>query len=143
MISGQHTWAWTNLHDCMYSIGGYFVGLTYPDLQIGEYHGIMTLDSGETIRVVIPEAVQLPLGAAHSNLLTNTAHLLAGHKYVSDLKEPKLKFKGAEQYTMSVTKGHMMLSILPVETTKDTTHRRIYLHNNEPYDPPTYVNTAI
>jgi hypothetical protein len=28
MISGQHPWAWANLHECMYAIGGCFVGKT-------------------------------------------------------------------------------------------------------------------
>ncbi len=54
----------------------------------------MTLGSGETAQIIIPEAVQFPPGAAHSNLLANTAFLLAGHKYISDLYKPKLKFKG-------------------------------------------------
>jgi hypothetical protein len=72
----------------------YRISDTYPNLQIGEYHSIMTLGSGETAQIIIPEAVQFPPGAAHSNLLANTAFLLAGHKYISDLYKPKLKFKG-------------------------------------------------
>jgi hypothetical protein len=103
----------------------------------------MTLDSGETVRVIIPEAVQLPPGAAHSNLLANTAFLFAGHKYVSDLRKPKLKLQRGVQYTMTVVKGHMVLSILPTNATQEKTHRQIYLHQDEPYDPSTYVNGAI
>jgi hypothetical protein len=143
MISGQYDWTWTNLRDCMYAIGGCFVGLTYSNLKIGEYHCIMTLDSNEMVRITIPEAVQLPPGAAHNNLLANTAFLLAGHKYISDLYQPKLKFKEGGQRTLSVTKGHLVFSVLPVSATQDTSHRTIYLHNNEPYDPPTYVNDTI
>jgi hypothetical protein len=119
------------------------VGITYPNLQIGEYHGIMTLDSGESVRVIIPEAVQLPIGAAHSNLLANTAFLLAEHKFISDLRQPKLKFQGGGQYTMSVIQDHNVFSILPITANDDTPHRTIYLHKNEPYEPPTYVNAAI
>jgi hypothetical protein len=103
----------------------------------------MTLDSNETVKIIIPEAVQLPPGAAHNNLLANTAFLLAGHKYISDLYQPKLKFKGGGQCTLSVTKGHLVFSVLPVSATQDSPHRTIYLHNNEPYDPPTYVNNTI
>ncbi len=122
MISGTYPWAWTNLHDCMYALGGCFVGITYPNLQIGEYHGIMTLDSGESVRVIIPEAVQIPIGTAHSNLLANTAFLLAGHKFISDLRQPKLKFQGGGQYTMSVIQGHNVFTILPITANEDTAH---------------------
>ena len=57
MISSQPPWAWTNLRDCLYAIGGCFNGPTQTDLKMGEYHGIMTLDKGETVKVIIPEAV--------------------------------------------------------------------------------------
>jgi hypothetical protein len=43
----------------MYEIGGCFAGISYSDLQTGEFHGIATLDSGETVRLVIPESVKL------------------------------------------------------------------------------------
>ena len=44
---------------------------------------------------------------------------------------------------MSVTKGHMLMSVLPTHANKETTHRQVYLHNDEPYDPPTFVNTVL
>jgi hypothetical protein len=44
---------------------------------------------------------------------------------------------------MSVIKGHKVFSVLPIFATQDTHHRKIYLHNNEPYDPPTYVNDTV
>jgi hypothetical protein len=143
MISGNPAWAWRNLRECMYTLGGCFIGITLNDLQIGEYHGIMTLNNGETVRIIIPEAVQLPPNTAHSNLLANTAFLLAGHKFVSDLTKPQLKFKGGGQYTMSVQKGHNVFYALPTSAQDDTPHRKIYLHKDEPYDPPTYINHAI
>jgi hypothetical protein len=143
MISGHPEWAWTNLRNCLYTIGGCFVGTTLSNLQIGQYHGIITLDSGETVRIVIPEAVQLPPNAAHSNLLANTAFLMAGHKFVSDLTQPKLKFKGGGQYTMSVHKGHNTFHALPISPQDETAHRKIYLHLDEPYEPPTYINNVI
>ncbi len=75
----------------------------------------MTLDSGESVRVIIPEAVQIPIGTAHINLLANTAFLLAGHKFISDLRQPKLKFQGGGQYTMSVIQGHNVFTILLIK----------------------------
>jgi hypothetical protein len=88
MISSDPAWAWTNLRDCMYNIGGCFAGPTFKNLQMGEYHGILTLDNTEAVRVVIPEAVQLPGHLSHSNLLANTPYLMAGHKFLSDLHKP-------------------------------------------------------
>ena len=122
MLSSEPSWAWTNLRDCMFNLGGCFSGPTVQNLQMGEYHGVMTLDSGETVRIIIPEAVQVPAKLSHSNLLANTPYLMAGHKFHSDLHKPKLKFKGRGQYTMAVTKGHNLLSILPIHATKDSTH---------------------
>jgi hypothetical protein len=140
MLSSEPSWAWTNLRDCMFNLGGCFSGPTVQNLQMGEYHGVMTLDSGETVRVIIPEAVQVPAKLSHSNLLANTPYLMAGHKFHSDLHKPKLKFKGGGQYTLAVTKGHNLLSILPIHATKDSTHRAIYLHLDQPYDPPTFLH---
>jgi hypothetical protein len=143
MVSGHPEWAWTNLRDCLYTIGGCFVGITLSNLQIGQYHEIITLDSGEIVRIIIPESVQLPPNAAHSNLLANTAFLMAGHKFVSDLTQPKLKFKGGGQYTMSVHKGHNTFHALPISPQDETAHRKIYLHLDEPYEPPTYINNVV
>ena len=44
---------------------------------------------------------------------------------------------------MSVTKGHMLISVLPTHADKETTHRKVYLHEDEPYDPPTFVNNVL
>jgi hypothetical protein len=62
--------------------------------MIGEFHALLTLDSGEIKRIIIPECVQIPAGMSSTNLLADTAFLMAGHKYVSDLHHPKLRFKG-------------------------------------------------
>ncbi len=140
MISSDPTWAWTHLRECMYQIGGCFTGPSFNDLKMGEYHGVLTLDSGETVRVIIPEAVQLPGKFSHSNLLANTPYLMAGHKFMSDLHKPKMKFKGGGQYTLTVNKGHNILMILPLSHTTETQHRTIYLHLDQPYDPPTFIN---
>jgi hypothetical protein len=57
MISSDPAWAWTNLRDCMYNIGGCFAGPTFKDLKMGEYHGVITLDNKEAVRAIIPESV--------------------------------------------------------------------------------------
>jgi hypothetical protein len=68
---------------------------------------------------------------------------MAGHKYISDLCKPKMKFKGGGQFTMSVIKGHNVFSVLPISAQEETSHRKIYLHVDAPYDPPTYVNETV
>jgi hypothetical protein len=90
------------------------------------------------IRVMIPECVQVPLGLSNTYLISNSAFLLAEHKYVSHLSQPKLRLKGEGTHTMSVTRGDMLMSVLPTHPDKDTTHacRQVCLHENEPYDPP-------
>ncbi len=77
---------------------------------------------------------------SNTYLLADTAFLMAGHKYVSHLSQPKLKFAGGGQYTMSVTKGHKIIRILPTPADQTTPHRTIYFHLDEPYDLPTFVN---
>ncbi len=101
MMPEEYTHAWTNLRTCLHSLTGCFSGQTESNLQIGEFHGIITLDSGETRRAVIPECIQIPQGMSNTYLLADTAFLLAGHQYVSHLSQPKLKFKGGGQYTMT------------------------------------------
>jgi hypothetical protein len=85
----------------------------------------------------------IPPGLSNTYLISNSAYLLAGHKYISHLSQPKLRFKGGGTYTMSVTKGHMLISVLPTHADKETTHRQIYMHEDEPYDPPTFVNNVL
>ncbi len=47
--------------------------------------------------------------------LADSAFLLAGHQYVSHLSKPKLKFKSGDTYTMPVTRGHKLITILPMK----------------------------
>ena len=44
---------------------------------------------------------------------------------------------------MSVEKGHKIIKILPTIATQEIPHKTIYLHNDEPYDPPTYINNTL
>ena len=100
--------------------------------MIGEFHGIITLDSQETIRVIIPEYIQIPKGLSNTYLLSDSAFLMAGQTYVSHLSKPKLRFKGGGTYTMSVTRGHKLITVMPTHAEEDTPHRTVYLHLNEP-----------
>ena len=142
MMPAECHYAWTNLRECLHVLTGCFSGQTESNLQIGEFHGIITLDSGETRRAIIPECIQIPPGMSNTYLLADTAFLMAGHKYTSHLSAPKLKFAGGGVYTMSVTRGHKIIKLLPTNATQETPHRTIYFHLDEPYDPPTFVNNV-
>jgi hypothetical protein len=143
MFTGSVPSAWTNLRPRLYSITGCFRGERHSDMQIGQFHGIITLDSGEAVWVVVPESVCIPTGLSHSCLLANTPFLMAGHQYINDLYAPVLKFKGGRKCTLSVQQGHHILRLIPIHAIQHTQHRTIYLHNNEPYDPPTFVNETL
>jgi hypothetical protein len=142
MLPEEYTYAWTNLRECLHTVTGCFAGSQESHLQIGEFHGVITLDSGETRRVIIPECIQIPPGLATTYLLADSAFMPAGHQYISHLSKPKLKFKGGGTCTMSVIRGHKIINILPTASNHDTPHRIIYLALSEPYDPPTYVNNV-
>ena len=86
---------------------------------------------------IVPCQGSQPPGMSNTYPLADTAFLMAGHKYVSHLSQPKLKFAGGGQYTMSVTKGHKIIRILPTPVTQATPHRTIYFHLDE---PSTFVN---
>jgi hypothetical protein len=143
MFTGSEPTAWTNLRPCLYSITGCFRGEKHTDLQMGQFHGIVTLDSGEVVRVIIPESVYIPPEISHSCLLANTPFLMAGHQYVNDLYAPVLKFKGGGKITLSVQQGHHILRLIPTHALQPTQHRTIYLHKDETYDPPTFVNETL
>jgi hypothetical protein len=91
MMPAQYTrHAWTNSRPCLHTLTGCFIGQSESNLMIGEFHALLTLDSGEIKRIIIiPECVQIPAGMSSTNLLADTAFLMAGHKYVSDFHHPK------------------------------------------------------
>jgi hypothetical protein len=60
MLPAEYTHAWTNVRECLHTLTGCFAGHSETNLMIGEFHGILTLDSKETIRVIIPECIQIP-----------------------------------------------------------------------------------
>jgi hypothetical protein len=85
MMPAQYSYSWKNLRECLHTLTGCFAGTQEPHLTIGEFHGIITLDSGETRRAIIPECVQVPPSIATTYILADSAYLLAGHQYVSHL----------------------------------------------------------
>jgi hypothetical protein len=140
MMPAECHYAWTNLRECLHTLTGCFSGQTESNLQIGEFHAIITLHSGETRRAIIPECIQIPPGMSNKYLLGHTAFLMAGHKYTYYFS--KLKFAGGRIYTMSVIRGHKIVRVLPTNATQETPHRKIYFHLDEPYDPPTFINNV-
>jgi hypothetical protein len=80
MMPAAYSYAWTNVRDCLHALTGCFTGHAESHLQIGEFHGIITLDNGETIRAIIPECIQVPNDVSHTCLLADTAFLMAGHQ---------------------------------------------------------------
>jgi hypothetical protein len=57
-MPGQFVFAWTELKPCLHTIEGCFKGVeTDKDTQMGEFHALMTLDSGEVRRAIIPQAI--------------------------------------------------------------------------------------
>jgi hypothetical protein len=143
MLPAEYSHAWTNVRECLHTLTGCFAGQSETNLMIGEFHGIITLDSQETIRIIVPECIQIQPGLSNTYLLADTAFLMAGHAYVSHLSPPKLKFSGGGTYTMSVTKGHKLIRILPTIAAQETAHKIIYFHKDEPYDPPTFINNIL
>jgi hypothetical protein len=101
----------------------------HSDLQIGEFHAELELDGGEKVRVIIPEAVCVPSSASVSYLLCDVQFLMAGHKYHSDLRKPKLAFfKTGGEYTMNVIQAHKIIRLTPITAIEPSNHRNIMLH---------------
>jgi hypothetical protein len=47
MLPAEYTHAWTNVGECLHTLTGCFAGQSETNLMIGEFHGILTLDSQE------------------------------------------------------------------------------------------------
>jgi hypothetical protein len=142
MLPGAFKESWRNLRPSMMSLSGAFTTSGIQNMDVGEFHAQMTLDNGETIRVVIPEAICLPDNST-TYLLCDTQFLLAGHEYLSDLRAPKLKMANGEgTYTMDIIDAHKVIKLLPISAHEQTNHRTILLHLPTPYEPPTFYNNA-
>ena len=143
MMPGQFDYAWTELTPCLHTIEGCFKGVgTDKDTQMGEFHALMTLDSGEVRRAIIPQAIVLPKEIANSYLLAATPFLIAENRYVCDLQEPRIWLKGGGKQTMSVIRGHHIIQMTPIDAHTTTPHRHALLHLRQPYDPPSFLNNS-
>jgi hypothetical protein len=141
MLPATFTDSWRNLRPSLMKLSGAFA--TEDELQtniwIGKFHAELTLDDGEKIRVIFPEAVSLPTEHA-TYLISDTQYLLAGHTYTSDLRKPRLNLKQGGQYTMDVIAAHKIVDLLPISAHTETNHRTLLLHLPTPYEPPTFYN---
>jgi hypothetical protein len=72
MLPADCAHAWRNLRECLHTLTGCFAGHSESNLMIGEFHGILTLDNNETIRVIIPECIQIPTGLSNTYLLSDS-----------------------------------------------------------------------
>jgi hypothetical protein len=140
MLPGGFTDSWRNLRPNLMSLSGTFAEEeTQTNIQIGEFHAQMTLDSGETIRFVIPEAVCLSNNST-TYLLCDTQFLLAGHSYISDLRKPQIQMAQGGTYTMDVIAAHKIIKLLPISAHQTTNYRTVIIHLPTPYEPPTFYN---
>ena len=129
MLPGAFAESWCNLRPSFMKLSGAFTKAneTQSDLWIGEFHAEMTLDDGEKIRAIFPEAISLPTEHA-TYLLCDSQYLLAGYTYHSDLRTPKLELKQGGTYTMDVIAAHKILHMLPICATTQTNHRTVLFH---------------
>ena len=115
MFPLDHTDSSRNLRPSLHTISGCFTqDAPITDFMVGEFHAELTLDDGETVRLIFPESLAMPNTSANASLVSDTQFLLAGHAYVSDLKAPKLVFASGGEYTMNVVEAHKILPLIPL-----------------------------
>jgi hypothetical protein len=56
MLPADYSHAWANLRECLHTLTGCFSGQSESNLLIGEFHGILTLDSKEPYGLSSPNA---------------------------------------------------------------------------------------
>jgi hypothetical protein len=62
MLPSDFDFAWANVRDSLHIISGCLKGTAEKYTQIGEFHALITLNTGETKRTIIPEAIRIPSG---------------------------------------------------------------------------------
>jgi hypothetical protein len=129
MLPSDFEFAWTNVHDSLHTISGCLKGTEEKYTQIEEFHALITLDTGETKRAIIPEAILLPSTRTNTYLLAHAPLLMAGHEFISNLYKPKIK--------------DQIIKLLPINAEKETAYPSILIHNREPYDPSTFINNVL
>jgi hypothetical protein len=71
---------------CLHRISGCFKGGEQDNNEIGKFHALLTLDSSETTRAIIPEAILAPAATTNTYLLAHIPLLMAGHEYICSLE---------------------------------------------------------
>jgi hypothetical protein len=72
MLPAHFTSAWTNVRPSLHRLSGCFKGGgEQQDNEIGEFHALITLDSGETQRAIIPKAILVPSHKTNTYLLAH------------------------------------------------------------------------
>ncbi len=95
MLPSQFNFARRDMKPCLHTIEGCFKGSsTSEETRIGELHSLITLNNGETRRVIIPQAIAVHPQEANNHLLATTPYLLAEHRYTWTFPRPTLHFKG-------------------------------------------------
>jgi hypothetical protein len=102
MLPSDFDFAWTNVRDSLHTISGCLKGTAEKYTQIGEFHALITLDTGEIKRAIIPEAILIPSTRTNTYLLAHAPLLMAGHNFLPNLYKPKIKFREGEEYIMTV-----------------------------------------
>ena len=82
MFPLDYTESWRNLRPSIHTISGCFTqDEPVKDFMVGEFHAQLTLDDGETVRLIFPESLALPTASANASLLSDTQFLMTGHSY--------------------------------------------------------------
>jgi hypothetical protein len=66
MLPSDFEFAWTNVRDSPHTIRGCLKGTAEKYTQIGEFHALITSDTGEIKRAIIPEAILIPSARTQS-----------------------------------------------------------------------------
>jgi hypothetical protein len=82
MLPADFSSAWTNVRPSLHRLSGCFKGGEQQDNEIGEFHALITLDSGKTQRAIIPKAILVPSHKSNTYLLAHTPMLMVGHEYI-------------------------------------------------------------
>ncbi len=83
MLPAEYSFAWTNVRPCLHRISGCFKEGEHNENEIGEFHALLTLDSGETQRAIISEAILAPAYKTNTYLLSYLAVLALQAKCAS------------------------------------------------------------
>ncbi len=119
----------TSFRPSLHTISGCFTqDAPVSEFMVGEFHAQLTLDNGETVRLIFPESLAMHTTTTNASLLSDTQFLMAGHSYISDLKAPRLQFATGGAYTMNVVETHKILPLLPISVQPPTNHRIIIMH---------------